>query len=212
MADDDGQIYEVQGDDCISSIANQFGFFWRTLWFHPQNAQLRSLRKNPNVLMEGDNVFIPTKVLRQESRPVDAQHAFVLQGIPSRFRMCVLRNLEPRANERYVLTLDGQIFDGQTDGDGKIDIFIPPNAQSGKLIVGVGKTQQVFTLDLGQINPVTTPAGQIQRLQNMGYDCGLKKEKGLPLALRSFQVDNNLSDTGEANAATQAKLLEKHGS
>jgi hypothetical protein len=162
--------------------------------------------------MEGDKVFIPTKVTKQEPRPVDAKHVFLRKGIPSRFRMRVLRNQEPRANERYVLTLDGQIFNGQTDGDGKINIFIPPNAQFGKLVVGTGKTQQIFTLDLGQISPVTTPPGQIQRLQNMGYDCGLKKDKGLPQALRSFQVDNNLPDTGEADAATRAKLVEKHGS
>jgi hypothetical protein len=111
-----------------------------------------------------------------------------------------------------VLTLDGKNFDGQTDDDGLIDIFIPPNAQSGKLVVGIGKTQKIFNLDLGQMNPVTTKAGQIQRLLNMGYDCGLNKEKGLPQALRSFQVDNHLPDTGEADGATLEKLGQKHGS
>jgi hypothetical protein len=212
MAEGDGQTYEAQADDCISSIANRFGFFWQTLWFHPNNAALRSLRKNPNVLMKGDKVFVPKKVLRQESRPTDAKHVFVRMGIPSRFRMRILRNQEPRKNERYVLTLGGQSSDGQTDGDGLIDIFIPANARSGKLVVGSGKTQQIFNLDLGHMDPVSTKAGQIQRLVNMGYDCGLNKQKGLPQALRSFQIDNYLPETGEADGATLETLVQKHGS
>jgi hypothetical protein len=45
----------------MASIAAESGFSWEFLWARPQNQQLRALRKNPNVLMEGDEVFIPER-------------------------------------------------------------------------------------------------------------------------------------------------------
>ena len=40
--------YTVKQGDCISSIADQMGFFWDTVWNDPNNEQLRNRRKNPN--------------------------------------------------------------------------------------------------------------------------------------------------------------------
>jgi len=212
MSNDGGDTHTVGVDECISSIAGQYGFFWKTLWFHPNNASLRSLRKDPNVLMEGDEIYIPEKTVKEEERPTDKKHTFIRKGIPSKFRIRILLNQEPRKNEPYVLVLDGKLIHGQTDGDGLIDIFIPPGSQQGKLSVGQGKTQQTFDLDFGHLNPVSEPSGAIHRLENLGYDCGLNKEKGLPQALRSFQAQNGLAISGTLDDATKSKLVEVHGS
>jgi len=212
MPDDGGQIYKAEPDDCISSIASQFGFFWKTLWFHPQNAQLRQLRKNPNVLMENDQVWIPAKQIRQESKPTDATHTFTVKGIPTLFRMCFLDSGVPRANVPYVLTIDGKPFNGSTDGDGKIEVPIPPNAQQGTLVLGQGKEAKTFSLDLGVLAPVSEPDGAIKRLQSLGYHCGLDPQAGLAGALKSFQSDNSLPVTGDLDDATQSKLSQVFGS
>jgi len=208
---DEGQMYQVGPDDCISSIAQSFGFLWKTLWFHPNNADLRALRKDPNVLMEGDQIFIPTKGGKQESKPTDGTHSFVRKGVPAKLRLRLMKDNEPRANQPYVLTIDANILNGTTDGDGKIEIFIPPGAQSGRIRVGQGSDQQSFDLDLGHMNPVTETSGVIQRLENLGYHCGLDKQTGWKRALRSFQADNNLPTDAGLDEATKTKLVEVHG-
>jgi N-acetylmuramoyl-L-alanine amidase len=53
----------VQGD-CVLSIAEQYGFFWETVWNHPSNAELKKKREDPAILYPGDVVFVPEKRLK----------------------------------------------------------------------------------------------------------------------------------------------------
>ena len=152
---DEGEYYSAKVDDCMSSIASQFGFFWETLWFHPKNGDLRKLRKNPNVLLEDDQVWIPQKQIKQVEAPVDALHTFQVKGVTTMFRLRFTDSGKPRANIPYVLTIDGNLFTGSTDSDGKIEVPIPPNAQEGTLVLGQGKEAKTYTLDLGSIAPVS---------------------------------------------------------
>lgn len=211
MPADQGQYHKVTPDECINSIAFAYGFFWKTLWLHANNKDLRDLRKDPNVLREGDTIFIPAKEEKDENRPVDQTHHFKRKGVPAKLRLRLLKDDEPRKNEPYTVTIDGKIFTGNTDGDGNIEIFIPPGAQSGKLIIGAGDDEQNYDLDLGRMNPASDPDGVMQRLENMGYDCGLDKKRGFPAVLKAFQAANKLPVTGELDDATQAKVVELHG-
>src|SRR5438046_1679636 len=72
MAED----YQVQRGDCINSIAFDGGFFWETLWHHASNASLKSKRKDPNVLMEGDFVHIPDIIFKEELVATEESHRF----------------------------------------------------------------------------------------------------------------------------------------
>jgi len=208
---DEGEYYSAKVDDCMSSIASQFGFFWETLWFHPKNGDLRKLRKNPNVLLEDDQVWIPQKQIKQVEAPVDALHTFQVKGVPTMFRIRFTDSGKPRANIPYVLTIDGNLFTGSTDSDGKIEVPIPPNAQEGTLVLGQGKEAKTYTLDLGSIAPVSEPDGAIQRLSSLGYHCGLDPQAGLADALGAFQADNGLPATGKLDADTQSKLSDVFG-
>ena len=49
----------VNRGDSIPSLAHDNGHFWETLWNHGDNAALKALRKTPNILMPGDEVFVP---------------------------------------------------------------------------------------------------------------------------------------------------------
>lgn len=81
----------VRNGDCINSIAFNHGFFWQTLWNHDANSVLKALRKNPNILQEGDVVYIPDLTLKQECGPTGTRHRFKLKGVPAKFRLRVLR-------------------------------------------------------------------------------------------------------------------------
>lgn len=211
MSDREGEYYTAKANDCMSSIADLYGFFWKTLWFHSQNQALRRLRKNPNVLLENDQVWIPAKQTRWESKNTDARHKFVLLGVPTKFRIRFADSGKPRANVPYVLTVDGAIFTGSTDSNGKIEHAIPPNAQQGTLVLGQGDQTEIFNLDLGALAPVSEPAGAIARIRSLGYHCAIDDKEGLTQALRSFQAENHLQVSGKLDASTQSKLTQVFG-
>lgn len=212
MANDVAGQSHVAGErDCMSSIAEQFGFFWKTLWFHGRNAALRQQRGDPNVLLAGDMVYIPPRMVKQVGCNTDALHTFVRKGVPAIIRLRFMKHDQPRSDVPYVLTIDGVQTRGSTDADGRLELSIPPNAQAGRLLLGVGVDQESYELDLGAIAPVSEEAGAISRLSSLGYHCAADPVSGLTVALRSFQATMQLPLTGELDGATQARLKEVFG-
>lgn len=59
-----GFIQTVKKGECLSKIASQYGLTWQQLWHHNDNQKLNHKRKDPDVILEGDEVFIP------ESKPL----------------------------------------------------------------------------------------------------------------------------------------------
>jgi N-acetylmuramoyl-L-alanine amidase len=86
-------------NDCISSLALQYGFFPDTIWNDPANAKLRQEREDPNVLRTGDVVIIPDKRRKDEDKPTEQRHQFRRKGFPTTIHIRLLKNDEPRANE-----------------------------------------------------------------------------------------------------------------
>lgn len=204
--------HTVGQGDCIFSIAQKHGLFWQTIWNHPNNAELKGKRKDPNVLYPGDVVFIPDKERKQESGATEQRHRFRLKGVPAKLRLRIMDDDEPRANESYVLVIDGDLFSGTTDADGRLEHPMPPDAKRAKLILG--ETQDELYLNLGHIDPIDEIAGVQIRLNNLGFDCG--KLDGIlgpetETALRKFQKKYDLTESGKADQATRQKLLEVHG-
>jgi hypothetical protein len=204
-------IVKAAKGDSIPSLAKDNGFFPDTIWNHPQNAQLRQLRKSQNQLLPGDPVFIPDLTKRTESRGVDASHSFKRKGVPAKLTMRLLELGEPRKNEPYVLIVDGMSFKGTLDGDGRLEQFIPPNAKSGQLLLNGGK--EVIPVQIGYLNPVSDVSGLQQRLNNLGFVCGNEDgdfDELTKAAILKFQKANKLPETGQPDDATCAKLQELH--
>ncbi len=193
--------------ETTSSLAKKKGFFWKTIWEHPENAGLRAKRKDPNVLYETDDIFIPEREIKKVSKGTEAQHVFRRKGEPSKIKMQMFALGKPRANEDYIFDVDGKQTNGKTDGDGKLEHFIPGDAKSGKLIFKGGK--EIHSLRLGNLDPLDQISGVQQRLNNLGYNCGGENGKlgeKTKAALKKFQADNKLNASGEPDAATKAKL------
>ena len=205
------KTYTVQQGDCISSIAFEQGFIPDTIWNHPSNSQLKSLRKDPNILYPGDTVYIPDKEVKWEPRPTDAKHEFKKLGVPAMLRLQVFDGEKPRANQSYILVIDGKTLTGTTDGDGKLEQPIAPNAKGGKLTIGDDKCE--YPLQLGRIDPIDQLSGVQARLNNLGYDCGSpdgNMSDRTRNALTDFQHRFQLPETGEADAETLNKLKILH--
>jgi hypothetical protein len=209
MASDEDSNYAVAPGDSIPSIAKQTGFFWETLWNHGNNSSLKSKRKNPNVLLAGDTVFVPKLETKTESKPTDAQHKFHRKGCPIKLILKLLKSDgKPRANESYVLTVDGKDLKGNTDGDGVLKQYIPNDAKEGILKLKDGK--ECFPVQIGALDPVDEITGIQQRLANLGFDCEVTGQLDDPTvrALTNFQNVNSLDTTGKPDQPTQDKLLE----
>lgn len=123
---------------------------------------------------------------------------------------------EPWADAPYVLEIDDQTLDGNTDSDGKIEVGIPPTARRARLTMEPGtERQKVYQIRLGHLDPSSSIPGVADRLNNLSYHDGSRPDEMTPSlreALRSFQRANNLEETGEIDSATVAKLDELHGS
>ncbi len=204
--------YLVKAGDCISSIAMNAGHFWKILWDDPANAELRRVRGNPNVLRPGDRVHIRPLEMKQESGATGQRHRFRRKGEPSLVRIVLYAGSEPRANQDYILEIDGKLTTGTTGSNGELEIWIPGNAKRGKLIIG--PDQEEFPLELGTIDPIDTVTGIQGRLNNLGFDAGIvdgKLNSQTQAALRNFQKKYGLPESGEPDKQTRSKLLEVHG-
>jgi hypothetical protein len=206
----------VQQGDCISSIAHEYGFYWRTIWEDPRNAELAAKRGDPNILLPGDVVFIPNKVQREESIQTEKQHTFCLGGTPSVLRIRLLKWGVPRAALDYRLEIEGTLTQGKTSASGLIEARIPCDARNGKITLLCGDTVEEYPLQIGSMSPAAEISGAALRLHNLGYalDPVGESDKIDPRfagALRSFQKSHNLEPTGELNEATTSRIVEVYG-
>jgi hypothetical protein len=202
--------HTVKAGDCISSIAEKHGLFWETVWDHPDNAQLKAEREDPNVLRPGDQVFVPEKEKKEKSCAAGTKHSFVRKGVPARFAISLYDDDEPRAGVPYVLTIDGKSFEGETDSEGSLEHDIPPDAKTGTLVVD---GDEEYELSLGKLDPVEEETGVKARLENLGFlaDAETQDQEELTAAIEAFQAEHELEATGKADDPTLQKLLEEHG-
>ncbi|MGA2329850.1 MAG: peptidoglycan-binding protein [Bryobacteraceae bacterium] len=209
--------HDVKQGETLASIADLYGFFWETLWNDPLNAVLRDTRKDPNVLMARDRVFVPEKRSKQESGATGQVHTFQLQGVPVRLNFRLLDEAQqPRSGQRFRLWVDGkQVASATTPDDGLISAVISPRAKSAKLVVSGPDGDETYEFSIGHLNPVSYTSGVQARLKNLGYypaEISGNLDDATRQALRRFQVSEGLEETGEPDSATLGRLLEQHES
>ncbi|MCI0421869.1 MAG: LysM peptidoglycan-binding domain-containing protein, partial [Acidobacteria bacterium] len=180
-----GFIHIVEEGEHLSGIAARFGFSsFRTILEHPENAELKKLRKNPNVLFAGDRLFIPTRETKEEEKPTDKKHRFVTAREQLVLRVKVLDNLEKPRPEPCTLTGSGFQNNMSDVGEGVLEGLIPQEARKAELFFpspsGKEESDVKVPLAVGFLDPVTEPPGQRQRLNNLGYFAGFDPTAGVP--------------------------------
>jgi len=200
----------VQGDSVVK-LAYLHGLMPATIWNHPANRELKTLRQDMNVLMPGDVVVIPEKEIKEEPRPVEQRHLFRRKAMRALYRLQVFDVEEPRAEQDYELTVDGRIYQGQTDKSGTLEEYLPPDVREGELVIGEDRARLVIRF--GYLDPIDEISGMQKRLNNLGFDCGDnfgEINSQTADALRTFQRRFGLTVSGELDSATRQQLEDMH--
>lgn len=207
------QRHAVKRGECLSSIAEEYGFAPEKIWNHAENSKLKKERKDEHVLCPDDSLFIPEKELGEESGATEATHRFVRKGIPAKLRLRLIDDDDaPRADLAYRLDLDGTVIEESTDGGGWLEHNIHPGIDKATLVI---EGWPALTLLLGDLDPIDEFRGIQGRLRNLGFSCGRLDGKPGPrteAALKQFQKQYDLDVTGEVDDQTRDKLKELHQS
>ena len=201
--------HSVRQGECIESIAHAAGLPWDAVWKHADNAGLRQVRKNPNVLFPGDVVHVPDGKSKSFAIDTGKTHTFVLSRAESSVLDVILaRDGKPRANEDCTVLVRGvRDLPATTDAQGRLKVEISAKAKNVK--VRMASDNSMFQFDLGHVDPIETLTGVQARLLALGYGCG-DDEGELGMATRQalfrFRKDNGLPASGELDDAVRGKL------
>ncbi len=199
--------------DCFINICNHEGFYWETVWNLPENQKLRERRKKHNIIKKGDRIYIPDLEIQEYQAGTERRHTFCLKTEKVNFTLTLMDLGLPRANENYILVVNGSYRTGTTDDNGTLIESIPPKARNGRLLLG--EKQEEIIINFGYMDPIEEISGVQTRLQNMGFyegeiDDQLNKET--IAAIAEFQRSVNFSGEGELNDETRQALVEANGS
>lgn len=204
----------VQAGECISTLAYRHGHLPETLWNTEENAALKELRGDKNILNPGDSVVIPAP--RRGTEGVDAGNAYLLRGkgFTETLRVRFLdAEGKPRVNLTYVVSLESDVGTEERAGATNSEGFLVEPASAAvhtlKVTFGSGAERETYAFQVARLAPLDTLAGAQARLCHLGYGCG--EEDGVlgpwtRRALRDFQRDHDLPVTCELDDATRTRL------
>jgi N-acetylmuramoyl-L-alanine amidase len=202
----------VQQGECLSSIANIYGFKdYRIIYNHPSNASFKSKRPNPNLIYPGDVIVIPDVETKQHPAATDQRHRFVTRRAGTYIEIVVQLDGKALANAPYELTIGNAVLTGTTNGAGQLRHPIERDASQG--VLKILDPPFEWDLQIGALDPVSETSGVQSRLNNLGFPCGPIDGLFGPRtggALRQFQARNSLTPNGAVNSATQSLLTRLH--
>jgi len=213
--------HRVEQGECLSSIADGYGFSdYRTIYNHPDNADYRQKRPNPNVIMPGDVLTIPDIASKTIACETGLRHVFTLKQAITKLRIFLASDSgELYGGKRYRLTVDGEDHEGETDPEGLVEQTIPAGAKEAELVVFLSDSEEQeiegysLHLELGALDPPDYVSGAQARLINLGYECesvGGTLDAATQAAIEAFQEHNGLSVSGVLDDATVEKLRQLH--
>jgi hypothetical protein len=215
-----GQIHIVKDGEHLPGIAAMYGFSsYKSVWEHPENAELKKERKNPNILNPGDKVFIPDKEIKEETRPADAKHLFEADTELLVLRVKVLDLLDRPRGEPCTLSTDSANFSLFEVNDHILAGTISSDAEKGELFFPIADQSDVkIPVFIGGLNPIKEVTGQQQRLNNLGYFAGFDEHSTaqLKFAIEEFQCDHLkecklTKPTGDMDDHTRDALEKAYG-
>lgn len=215
------KIHNVQQGETVSSIARKYGFpDWESLYNHPDNADLKDLRPNPDLIYPKDKVVIPERNVAQFKAKLNEKQTFRSKAKRNTIKLKVgAIGGSLWANRKVELKIDEEIIESTTDDDGVAE-FKLPKRHSNIAILNIYTEKETskpcysVEVKLGHLDPITELTGQQARLTALGFDCGLltpKTNKRYEKALEEYQQVMGLKVDGICGPETQKSLEKEYG-
>ena len=220
-------IHHVRPGECLTSLAARYRLSdYRALHDHPQNAELKKLRKNPNILLPGDQVFVPDE---PEPKMVEIAtgklHQFKVKQKQAKLRVYLQNeDLEPYAQKRFEIRLGAVTLPGETTKEGLVEVDVPADQDRCTLAAWLFEPEDPddpdeppdveYELWIGHLDPVTSITGLQARLDNLGFRCpvsGALGEETLA-AIERFRARHAVKPEGDApiDEPLLSKLAQMH--
>jgi hypothetical protein len=226
--------YVVRKGDYLTKLGHEMGFDPAWVWQHPRNEELTKKRRSWDMLKPGDLVWVPDAARRRMPVESEATNAYVARvpKVPLVVTIKVGGKVLPK--EPYVLRGMGKLdgsggaegagarkdeITGETDEQGRI--ALAPSVHVKEVEIDLPRRKKQLRLFVAGLAPDNELSGVRMRLKNLGY-LGAKHlgaegyealdPAQLEAAVRDFQADQGLEQTGVVDDALQAKLVEVHGS
>jgi hypothetical protein len=221
------QPYVIKQGDYLASLADKFDFDADTVWKDPANAELRDLRKDPNMLCATDILQIPDQTNKEPktfSLKTGQTNTFVSQSsmvtVNVRFASCLCLTCDGQSLKGEAYEVAGaDVPPGNLTDEGYFTATVPTTTT--ELAVTLTDRNEVYRIKIGHLDPANTPTGALQRLAMLGFvdspaiDEAGEDDNGLPIDLRymlwEFQRSHGIPMTADLDDATAAKLVERIG-
>lgn len=199
-------VHIVQQGECLSSLAARYGVGgWEELFEHPDNAELKKKRPNPNILAPGDEVVIPEVQTKFVPAVTGRRHVFQVKLRKVKLRIAVVnRSGKPYPGKPFVVNVSARQIHGTTASNGMVEAEVPARESTARLRVWLRGVSEdgLPTIDrdlaIGHIDPIDTNSGVQGRLSNLGYSCPITNgtdtqvDERLLSAARSFRTYHGL--------------------
>lgn len=221
--------YVIRKGDYLTKLGHEMGFDPAWVWQHPKNEELTRKRRSWDMLKPGDLVWVPDEARRRMPVEAEATNAYVARvpKVPLVVTLKLGGKVLPK--EPYVLRGMGKLPDGtgarkeeirgETDEQGRITL--QPTVHVKEVEVDLPRRKKQLRLLVAGMAPDNELTGIRMRLKNLGY-LGAKHQGAeryealdpaqLEAAVRDFQADHGLEQTGVIDDALRDKLVEVHGS
>lgn len=212
--------YIVRQGDHLASIAARHGFDADEVWNHDRNRDLRERRDGPQVLAPGDLLYVPEREPELHDLTPQSTNRFTASFPTVRVNLVLDTGNGRAANEPYRVEGMGPPQEGQSDGEGKVELDVPVHLSHVRLVLP--NLHQSVVLRIGHLDPPTHDSGVAQRLRSLGYlpprdllpprsMTQRDRDAELARAVARFQRDQGLEESGEVDARTRDALREAHG-
>lgn len=165
------QPWVIREADYVSFLAHRFDFDAEAVWKDEANADLRTLRDDPNILAAGDVLYIPDQTNAEpKARPLAMGQANDFVSDPPLVDVAVKffgGDAGTYASKAYTIDELEHLTGLTTDGDGVVTFKAPVSVQM--LTVSFTDSGEKRQLLVGGMDPIDTPSGILKRLRNLGY-------------------------------------------
>ena len=214
-------IHTIQQGETLTRIAKRYKFSsWKDLYNHPDNAEFRALRDNPDIVFAGDSITIPDPEPQKASVKAGASYNFQLNSEKEKLILSIGADASIAVEgKKAILDIEGNKVETFITKDGNIEVELPEDgAKTGQFELylddDIDEPSHTFELEIGHLDPIEELSGIQARCNALGFDCGVvdgimgsKTREGI----EDFQEAYELDVDGEPSEETITKLKNVYG-